>query len=323
MIIVTGGAGFIGSGIVARLNELGQSDILIVDHFDGADDIKRRNLDGKKFRDYLDKAEFRKYVLSDTAPGKVEAVVHMGACSSTMLTDAKYYEDNNFAYTLDLARWTLAHNLRFIYASSAATYGDGSQGYGDDDGNTQRLRPLNLYGESKHKFDLLVLKNNWQDKMTGLKFFNVFGPNEYHKGDMRSVVAKAYHRVAAEGRIALFKSYKKEYGDGEQQRDFIYVKDAIDIVMFFLDNPRAGGIYNVGTGEARSWNDFAQAIFSALGRPPQIDYIEMPENLRDKYQYFTRAEMGKLRRAGYAKPFTRLEEAVRDYVGYLSKNQYL
>lgn len=323
MIIVTGGAGFIGSGIVSQLNLLGRKDLVIVDHFAGADDIKRRNLEHKLFQDYIDKTEFRKFVLSNPSPGKVDAIIHMGACSSTTLNDANYFQDNNFQYSVDLAQWAVHNNLRFIYASSAATYGDGQQGYQDDEESILRLKPLNLYGESKHKFDLWVLKKGLQNKVVGLKFFNVFGPNEYHKGEMRSVVAKAYQRCVEEGDILLFKSDKSQYADGEQKRDFIYVKDAVDVVMFLLENPQVSGIYNLGTGVARSWNDLARALFAAVGKPPQILYFDMPENLRSKYQYFTQADMAKLRQAGYQKPFTPLEDSVRDYARYLSENLYL
>jgi ADP-L-glycero-D-manno-heptose 6-epimerase len=317
MIVVTGGSGFIGSCIVARLNDMGRDDLIVVDHVED-DDEKKENLKGKRYADYLDKEDFLKLVLKKRLGGCVDGIIHMGACSSTTLQDARYFQKNNFEYTRHLARWALANQVRFIYASSAATYGDGSEGYGDTDEVTRRLRPLNLYGESKQRFDLWVLDNGAIDKVVGLKFFNVFGPNEYHKGDMRSVVAKAYKNVAEDGKIPLFKSYKKEYADGEQRRDFIYVKDAVDVVMHFLSNPRIHGIYNVGTGQAQSWNDLARALFAAVGRSPHIEYIEMPEDLRPRYQYFTQADTTKLRKSGYQKPFTSLEEAVKDYVQYLN-----
>ncbi len=319
MIVVTGAAGFIGSCVVARLNELGRQDILAVDHLD--DDLKKVNLQSKKTAAYMDKAEFLSRIKSNTLTEPVECLIHMGACSSTTLTDAQYYEENNFLYSQSLAEWAFKHRVRFIYASSAATYGDGSLGYDDTDAVTPALQPLNLYGWSKQKFDVWVLKNNHIGQVVGLKFFNVFGPNEYHKADMRSVVAKSFGLVQAEGRLKLFKSYKKEYADGEQRRDFIYVKDAVDVVIFFWQNPSVTGIFNVGTGKARSWNDLARAIFAAVGKPVQIEYFDMPDSLREKYQYFTEANVTKLRQAGYQKPFHSLEAAVKDYVGYLQANR--
>jgi ADP-L-glycero-D-manno-heptose 6-epimerase len=262
-------------------------------------------------------------MVDDDNATDMECIIHMGACSSTTLQDAQYFQENNFEYTRALAQWALKHKVRFIYASSAATYGDGSIGYADDDQTIRQCAPLNLYGESKQKFDEWVLDNGVGDKVVGLKFFNVFGPNEYHKGDMRSVVAKAYKQVKTEGKIRLFKSYKDEYLDGEQKRDFIYVKDAVGVVIFFLDNPQVNGIFNVGTGNARTWNDLANALFDALGKKPQIEYIEMPQVLRDKYQYFTQAKMSKLQKQGYTKPFTSLEESVSDYARYLEEQRCL
>ncbi len=321
MIVVTGGAGFIGSGIVARLNERGCDDLVIVDHMvDG--DGKERNLATKKFRDYYDKAVFLSMVTARRFPGDVEAVIHMGACSSTTGTDARYYDENNFQYSCRLAEWCLERGIRFIYASSAATYGDGEQGYSDDHTMVPLLRPLNLYGESKQRFDEWALAEGRIERMVGLKFFNVFGPNEYHKGDMRSVVHKAYPRVVREGRIQLFKSYHPDYADGEQRRDFVYVKDAVDMVLHFLDHPRLAGIYNVGTGQARSWNDLARALFAAVGKPPVIEYIDMPEHLRPRYQYFTQAVMDKMTRCGYDRPCWTLEASVADYAGYLQSGRH-
>jgi ADP-L-glycero-D-manno-heptose 6-epimerase len=319
VIIVTGGAGFIGSCIVARLNAEGHKDIIIVDHVPEGD-RKKENLTHKNYVNFYDKDEFLALVQKNQLDYKVEAFIHMGAWSATTGQDAAYYEKNNFQYSCHVAKWALAHNARFIYASSAATYGDGRFGYSDDHKNIPQLKPLNLYGESKQKFDHWILDNGYADKVVGLKFFNVFGPNEYHKADMRSVIAKSYERVLKEGKIALFKSYKKEYADGEQKRDFIYVKDAVDVVMYFLKHPKVNGIYNVGTGQARSWNDLAKALFVAAGKPLNIEYVDMPPNLKDKYQYITQADMAKLRQAGYTKPFTSLEEAVKDYAKYLKTN---
>ena len=321
MIVVTGGAGFIGSCILANLNGRGLHDIIVVDHLD--DEQKKENLKSKKYVRYFDKKDFLHLVETNKLDSKISCVIHMGACSSTVLKDAEYFEENNFSYSRKLAEWSLAHGARFIYASSAATYGDGSLGYSDDDQTTRRLKPLNLYGASKQKFDLWILDNGLADKVVSLKFFNVFGPNEYHKGEMRSVIAKAYVRVVKDGKIGLFKSYMPKYADGEQERDFIYVKDAVDIVMYFFDNPKVSGIYNVGTGKARTWNDVAHALFAAVGREPHIEYIEMPEFMRSQYQYFTEAKVEKLRSADFRKPFTELEDAVKDYVGYLKDHATL
>jgi ADP-L-glycero-D-manno-heptose 6-epimerase len=318
VIVVTGAAGFIGSCLVAELNSRGRYDLIIVDDMAGDDDPKKRNLAGKRYQRYYDKAEYLKLLKRDQFDFDVEYILHMGACSSTTLQDADYFEKNNFEYSRTVAQWAAANNARLIYASSAATYGGGECGYSDDESRISRLKPLNLYGESKQKFDLWVLQQGLQEKMTGLKFFNVFGPNEYHKGDMKSVAAKAYARVASEGKMSLFKSYDPKYKDGEQMRDFIYVKDAVDAVMFFTENPAVNGIFNLGTGRARSWNDLANALFKAVGRVPNIEYIEMPEILRGRYQYFTQADMTKLRKAGYSRDFTSLEDAVKDYCSYLS-----
>ena len=319
MIVVTGAAGFIGSCIVAGLNERGREDLVLVDELDEA---KKKNLQNKKYRQYYDKKDFLDLIVADKFKERPEAIIHMGACSSTTLQDARYFKENNLEYTRSLAQWALKNNIRFIYASSAATYGDGSAGYKDDEATIRRCRPLNLYGQSKQDFDLWVLEQGLQDKVVGLKFFNVFGPNEYHKGDMRSVVAKAYQRVADEGKIELFKSYRKDYKDGEQKRDFIYVKDTVDIVLFFLDHTKANGIFNVGTGKASTWNELAKVLFAAVGKKPNIQYIEIPADLERRYQYFTQADMAKLKKSGYTKPFTPLKAAVVDYAHYLKDHRY-
>ena len=318
MIVVTGAGGFIGSCLVAELNSRGRHDLIVVDHWEGDDDPKKVNLANKRYQRYYDKAEYLKLLKRDQFDFDVECILHMGACSSTTLQDADYFEKNNFEYTCTVAQWALKNKARLIYASSAATYGDGELGYSDDINLIPRLKPLNLYGESKQKFDEWALAQGIADRVVGLKFFNVFGPNEYHKGDMRSVVAKAYDRVIETGKMTLFKSHNPKYKDGEQMRDFIYVKDVVDAVMFLMEHPSVNGIFNLGAGLARTWNDLALALFAAVGRPPNIEYIEMPEILRGKYQYFTEADMHKLRNAGYARPFTSLEDAVKDYCSYLS-----
>lgn len=320
MIIVTGAAGFIGSCIVSKLNECSQNDLILVDHLN---DAKQKNLEGKKYTKYFEKDVFLKKIEAGDFSSGIDAIIHMGACSSTTLQDEDYFERNNYQYTKALAQWSLANNVRFIYASSAATYGDGSIGYDDDDQTIKKCKPLNLYGESKQKFDLWALNEGVLDKIVGLKFFNVFGPNEYHKGDMRSVVCKAYRKVVDEGKIGLFKSYHDQYADGEQLRDFIYVKDVVNMTLFFLKNPRINGIFNIGTGKARSWNDVANALFLATQQGVNIEYVEMPEILKDKYQYFTQANISKIRSAGYEDEVTSLEDSIKDYVSYLKNGECL
>jgi len=312
MIIVTGGAGFIGSAFVWKLNQEGIEDIVIVDQL-GSDD-KWKNLVNLRFADYIHKDEFMNLVLADEVPFEASAVIHMGACSSTTERDADYLWENNYLYSRELAEWALRHNARFIYASSAATYGDGSLSFSDDHEKINQLKPINMYGYSKQIFDLWVLKNKLEDKMVGIKFFNVFGPNEYHKGDMTSVIYKAFNQIRETGKMRLFKSYRKEYPDGGQMRDFIYVKDCLNVMWWFLKNPEVKGIYNLGTGKARTWKDLIKAVFASLERKANIQYIEMPVALRNQYQYFTEAQMNKLKSAGCPVTFAPLEETVRDYV---------
>lgn len=312
--IVTGGAGFIGSNLVAALNARGEDDILVVDHLNHPG--KQRNLDRLRYRRYLDKADFRAALAAGALP-RVDTLFHLGACSATTMTDAAYLADNNTRYTRELCDWALAGGTRFIYASSAATYGDGAHGYRDDDALTPRLQPLNLYGDSKQQFDLLALRQGWFDRIAGLKYFNVFGPGEGHKGEMRSVVHKAYGQIGRTGRLELFRSHRPDFRDGEQRRDFIYVRDAVAVTLFFHDHPAVSGLFNCGTGQARSWLDLAQAIFAALRLPPRIDFVDIPAAIRANYQYHTEADLTKLRTAGCAHRFTPLEEAVADYVAAL------
>ncbi len=322
MIVVTGGAGFIGSALVWRLNQLGRNDIIIVDRL-GTEE-KWKNLVGLDFHDFYNKEDFIDWIAMDEFYYDVEVIFHLGACSSTTEKDADYLLENNYRYTQILSEYALNREIRFIYASSAATYGDGLQGYSDNEEELDKLRPLNMYGYSKHLFDLYAKKNNYFEKIVGLKYFNVYGPNEYHKGDMRSVVHKAFHQIMENGKVRLFKSYKDEYKHGEQRRDFIYVKDAVDITLFFWQNKEINGLFNVGTGNARTWNDLVTAIFKAMDKPVNIEYIEMPESLREKYQYFTQADLTKLKNAGYDKEFTGLEKGVEDYVkNYLLPGKHL
>ena len=323
-ILVTGGAGFIGSALVAALNQRGISDIVITDLL-GSDE-KWRNLTPLKFADYLEADDFRKRIgQNQAALGDFSAVFHLGACSATTEKNASYLIDNNFNVTKELAAWSLAKNIRFIYASSAATYGDGAQGMDDQDPNLGRLRPLNMYGYSKHLFDQHAQRKGWLDRIVGVKYFNVFGPNEDHKGDMRSLVNKAYEQIRATGRVGLFKSYHPDFKDGEQMRDFLYVKDAVEMTLHFAESATtAGGLFNLGSGDANTWLKLTRAIFSALNLPPQIDFIEMPEVLKGRYQYYTKADITKLRTTGYRRTMTPLEDAIRDYVqNYLATNRRL
>ena len=313
-ILVTGGAGFIGSALIWALNQRGITDIVVTD-FLGSDE-KWKNLVPLRFADFLDAAEFRRHLAQNAAAfGRFSSVFHLGACSATTEKNAAYLADNNYGYTKELAAWALAQSARFIYASSAATYGDGAQGMDDKDENLARLRPLNMYGYSKHLFDLHAQRAGWLPRVVGVKYFNVFGPNEDHKGDMRSLVNKAYQQILATGRVQLFKSHRPDFKDGEQKRDFLYVKDAVAMTIHFADQAStSGGLYNLGSGEANTWLTLTHAIFAALGRPPQIEFIDMPEVLRGKYQYFTQADIGKLRVTGYTRAMTPLNDAVRDYV---------
>lgn len=315
--LVTGAAGFIGSALVYGLNARGITRIVVTDHL-GNDD-KWRNLAPLAFEDYVapDKL-LQDLARNPHSHGRFQACFHLGACSSTTVTDAAYVMENNFAYTKTLCRWALSAGTRFVYASSAATYGDGSAGMDDKNEDLRAFRPLNLYGYSKHIFDLFAKNQGLLSSIVGLKYFNVFGPNEYHKADMRSLVCKAYDQIVATGRIRLFKSYKPEYEDGAQMRDFVYVKDAVDMTLHLAETTSAAGLYNVGAGVARTWIDLASALFDALGIAPEIEFIEMPESIRNQYQYYTCADISKLRSTGYDAPTTPLEDAIRDYaVNYL------
>ena len=310
-ILVTGGAGFIGSALVWALNRRGCDNIVVCDIL-GTNE-KWRNLTPLRFADYVEAADLLPRLQSG-ALGKFDLILHMGACSATTEKDATYLIKNNYEFTKDLCVWSLANKARFVYASSAATYGDGSAGMEDDDSQLDKLRPLNMYGYSKHLFDLHAKRAGFLNKIVGLKYFNVFGPNEDHKGDMRSLVHKSFAQVQNENLIRLFKSYRKDFRDGEQKRDFLYVKDAVAMTLHLAANKKAGGLFNIGSGEARTWIALANSVFAALGKKPKIEFIEMPETIRDKYQYFTQADISHLRAAGYKEKITSLENAVADYV---------
>ena len=312
-IIVTGAAGFIGRNTVAELNARGEDELILVDEL--GKDEKWKNLVGLRYEDIVSPEEFLG-LIEDGAFADARSLIHLGACSATTEKDADYLLRNNYQYTRVLCNWAQSNEIRFVYASSAATYGDGADGYNDSYAVMPGLKPLNMYGYSKHMIDLWALKQGLFENIVGLKYFNVFGPHEDHKGDMRSVVAKSYEQIRDTGTVKLFRSYKPEYKDGEQMRDFICVRDAVDVTLHFAlqESGAPGGLFNCGTGKARTWVDLVTAVFKAMGLTPGIEFIEMPQQLQGKYQYFTEASDKKLRAAGYTKPFTSLEEGVRAYV---------
>lgn len=317
MIIVTGGAGFIGSCIVRTLNDMGIDDIIIVDHISTTD--KWMNMRNKRYIEYINRDEFLQR-LPEFA-GRVTHIIHMGACSSTTERDFDFLYKNNFEYTKSLYKFCTENQISFIYASSAATYGDGSEGF-DDRTDIKLLRPLNGYGYSKQLFDLWEEKQVLKPKQhVGFKFFNVYGPNEYFKGTMASVILHSFKKIRETGEMGLFKSYKKGVKDGEQRRDFVYVKDICKVVKFMIEHPSISGLFNLGTGTARTFYDLASATFRAMGLEPNIKFIDMPETLRLKYQYYTQAHMEKLSSVGYKDKFYTLEEGAKDYVqNYLMRN---
>ncbi len=317
-IMVTGGAGFIGSCLVAMLNEIGMNDIIIVDNISSSE--KWRHLTNKKYKEYIHKSELKEKLPSLT--GQISFVLHMGACSSTTEKDFDYLYQNNFEFTRMLWDFCTKERIPFIYASSAATYGGGEKGFNDVT-DIAELRPLNGYGYSKQLFDLWAREQvAAPPQHVGLKFFNVYGPNEDCKGDMASVIFKAYHQILETGQVKLFRSHRPEYADGGQLRDFVYVKDICNVIVWLMDHPEISGLINLGTGKARSFEDLARAVFSAMGREPLIEFIDMPAHLQGKYQYYTQAEMSNLHRIGYRAPFFSLEDGVKDYVQeYLIPNR--
>lgn len=319
MIVVTGAAGFIGSALVAKLNELGKEDLILVDDFSNID--KNRNLDGKQYSKRIDRFEFIK---NPSIYGEIDIIYHLGARTDTTEFDKEIFDVLNVEYSKKIWEYCTKNRIPLVYASSAATYGDGSHGFDDDMSQIPSLEPLNPYGASKQEFDMWVLEQTeTPPHWAGLKFFNVFGPNEYHKGRMASVVLHAYRQIMETGRMKLFASHHPDYPDGGQKRDFIYVKDVIDLVLFWGEKEDVSGIFNVGTGKARTFLDLVNSVFHALGMEPKIEFIPTPEDIRDKYQYFTEAKMNRTRNAGYSQEFQKLEDAIDDYVNrYLKTSSY-
>jgi len=322
MIIITGGAGFIGSSVVWELNKQGIEDVIIVDNL--RDGVKWKNLRALKYIDYFEKEDFITHVKNDSFPYPISKIIHMGACSSPAQSDATYLVKNNYEFTKLLADYSVVNGIRFIYASSAATYGEGENGFIDDEDSIGNLRPLNMYGYSKQMFDLYAKRKGYFDKIVGLKFFNVFGPNEYHKKDMTSKVFKAFNEINETGKIKLFKSMNPKYKDGESVRDFIYIKDVISILVLLSNQDIiVNGLYNVGTGISRSWKDLATAVIKNMGKG-EITYIDMPRQLLDKYQYYTESNNKKLFSLLGDFKFETLEDSIEDYVkNYLLNNSFL
>lgn len=310
MIILTGGAGFIGSCFLKKLNDEGIKDIIVVDRL--GKEQKWKNLSGKHLYKFFDKNEFIEIVNNDKLNYSIDAVIHLGACSTTTESDVDYIFQNNLNYSIALSDFCVKNDIKFIYASSAATYGDGSNGYSDN--RIDNLMPLNPYGLSKQLFDEWVLRHNLDTSFTGIKFFNVFGPNEYHKGNMSSMIFKSYNQIIETGKVKLFKSNTVNFADGEQKRDFVYIKDCIEVLWSLLNNKDISGIFNLGTGKARSWNSLAASVFLAMNKEVNIEYINIPDNISGQYQNFTQADMSKLADTAIKYEFRTLEDSVGDYV---------
>lgn len=316
-IAVTGAAGFIGSIVISVLNSAGYKDIVAVDSL--GTDGRFKNLRTKSYKEIVSPSTFLSKIASGAC--RPDAIIHMGAITDTSETNGDRLLEHNTHYSHSLATYCVEHNARYIYASSASVYGDGVLGFSDDSNLTPTLLPLNAYAFSKWLFDMAVLENGWNAKMVGLRFFNVFGPNEYHKGRMASVVWHAYNQIHDTGTVTLFASHNPQYGNGGQLRDFIYVRDVADTILWFLEHPDSNGIFNLGTGTARSFKDLATSVFTALGREPRIEFVPTPENIRGSYQYFTEATLNNLRAAGYRAPFASLEDSAKEYVTqYLAKS---
>ncbi len=319
MIVLTGGAGFIGSCFLRRLNDAGIRDVLVVDRLGKSP--KWRNLVHKQFRDLIDPATFLTKLQQGEYGSSIEVIVHLGARTDTTEQDVQFLVENNFSYSCALLEYAHRMNVRFIYASSAATYGRGEQGFAEEDWSNRE--PLNAYAFSKYLFDFWVYQHHYfQSSTVGLIFFNVYGPNEYHKGAMASMVFKAFQQLRTAGVVRLFKSYHPAYADGEQKRDFVYVKDVVEVLWRMLKHPEISGLYNVGTGVARSWNDVVRSVATVLGVEPRIEYVDMPEEWREQYQYFTQADLRRLQQTPAMVAFQTLEVGVEDYVrNYLMSRQ--
>ncbi len=329
-ILVTGGAGLIGSAIVFELNQQGYRNIVIADHLGTSE--KWQNLRALDFVDYFEKDQLFELLTSQKLDAlyPFQTIFHLGNCSDTTEVDATYLIKNNFDFGKELTSYCERTGTRMIYASSAATYGDGEVGFIDDENALLQLRPLNKYGYSKQIFDQYLLRTNRFTQpangasFIGVKYSNVFGPNEYHKAHMRSMLLRCYEQITTAGSVKLFKSYRPEYADGEQVRDFLYVKDAAKMTIFFMnEGASCTGLYNIGFGTTRSWNDLAKAMFAAMEQPVNIEYIDMPESLKSRYQYYTCLDISKIRQAGYTAPLTSLEDAAKDYVSYLKRGAHL
>jgi len=322
MIVVTGGAGFIGSAVVAALNAQGKTDIVIVDEVEH--ERKERNIGHLRYERLVGIKDFRTRLLQGDFDGNVEAIIHLGACSDTTEQNWEYLADNNVEYTKDILRWCSDHGVRCLYASSAAVYGDGMLGFSDNQDLLDSFTPLNLYGKSKLLVDIWARDGGYLTSVTGLRYFNIYGPNEWHKEHMRSVVCKKFDEMTQEGKISLFKSEHPDYGDGEQERDFLYVKDAVAMTMFLLERPDAVGVFNIGAGKPHTWNQMATAMFAALGKELNIKYIAMPDHLRQQYQYHTKADLQKIIATGYSAKAMPLGEAITDYIqNYLVPDKHL
>jgi ADP-L-glycero-D-manno-heptose 6-epimerase len=321
MIVITGAEGFIGSCLVAKLNQLNYNDLILVDDFDTCTN-RNLNLLGKKFTAKIERKNFFEWL--NLNANQVQFIFHIGARTDTTETDEKIFKELNYDFSISLWNICVNEGIPLVYASSAATYGEGENGYDDDESKLNLLQPLNPYGKSKNDFDKWAVNQEKQPYFwAGLKFFNVYGPNEYHKGRMASVIFHSFNQIKEFGKVKLFKSHKPDFANGEQMRDFIYVKDLCDVCVFLLENRKKSGIYNLGTGQARTWNDLANAIFKAMDLPSNIEYIDIPEDIRGKYQYFTEANMTKLKNIGYNKEFKNVENAVNDYVNnYLKSNKF-
>lgn len=323
MIIITGGAGFIGSALVWGLNQRGEGDILIVDEINHEE--KEHNLAELRYEQLVSINEFRVKLREGLYDNQqVEAIVHLGACSDTTENNWEYLEDNNVAYSQEVIRWAFDRDIRCLYASSGAVYGDGANGYSDNHDLFDQLKPLNLYGKSKLMVDIWARDGGYLERVVGLRYFNIFGPNEQHKAHMKSVVAKKFKEIKDKGVMTLFKSAHPDFADGEFKRDFLYVPEAVAVTMFLLGQPEPAGVYNIGSGQASSWNELAAAMFAALDRPKKIDYIAMPETIRSQYQYFTQADISKLRQSGFGQSFQSLQKSINDYIQhYLLPHRHL